>query len=309
MPRWVVVHNPGARRGRRVLRAVHRMLSAHSIAVEIRFVSIQDLDACPPNPARVIVVGGDGTFNLTASWLHATNCHAPLAIIPAGTGNNLATGLDLPRRTSEALALAFGGTATRPLDAMVFTSDETQTLMVQSAAFGFPAAVADHYDHWRRRSVLRSLGKFVGTHVYRYLALLRLATERRRARRGEDTISLICRLDDEELEVTVLAVFLGNERTLGGNFVPCPHARVDDGKVDLCLIRHGPRTPYFALFRAMSTGRHLEHGDHVLYRQTTQSMELEFDREVPLLVDGDIKTAAKQYRVDILPGRFQIFVG
>ena len=107
----------------------------------------------------------------------------------------------------------------------------------------------------------------------------------------------------------MLAVFLGNEPTLGGDFVPCPMAQLDDGKLDICLIRHDADTPYLQLFRAMAAGAHLEYTRHVWYGQTSGELKLEFDREIPILVDGDLKTAARSYRLEVLPDRFAIVVG
>ena len=47
-----------------------------------------------------------GSVNGAAQWLHDRGGSCPLAIVPAGTGNNLARGLGIPRDIRPALDLA-----------------------------------------------------------------------------------------------------------------------------------------------------------------------------------------------------------
>ena len=104
---------------------------------------------------------------------------------------------------------------------------------------------------------------------------------------------------------SVLAVFIGNERSLGGNFIPCPDARPDDGRVDICTILAGTGARYLDLFRQVLSGQHVQ-DRAVSYLQTENPFELAFSGATPLLVDGDIKCASHHYFVDVLPGRFRI---
>lgn len=85
---WIVVHNEGARKGRQILKAVQEALSSCSERVDL--YSVAALPNCDVSPERVVVVGGDGTVNLTINWLHANGLYTTLALVPAGTGNNLA---------------------------------------------------------------------------------------------------------------------------------------------------------------------------------------------------------------------------
>src|SRR5678816_4908666 len=60
-----------------------------------------------------------------------------------------------------------------------------------------------------------------------------------------------CVLPEETLEERVIAIFIGNERSLGGEFQPCPKARIDDGLMDLCFVRAGTGESYLRLFRSV----------------------------------------------------------
>lgn len=104
---WIVVHNEGARKGRRVLEMVQEALS--SCSERFNFCPVGALPNCDVSPERVVVVGGDGTVNLTTNWLHANGLYTTLALVPAGTGNNLAGGLGLPSSVPEAIDVALTG--------------------------------------------------------------------------------------------------------------------------------------------------------------------------------------------------------
>src|SRR5688572_31788935 len=72
---------------------------------------------------RVIAGGGDGTVNEVVNGLIVDErAGATLAIVPLGTGNDLARSLSLPTDADAALALALDG-ATRALDLIAAESE------------------------------------------------------------------------------------------------------------------------------------------------------------------------------------------
>ena len=305
---WVILFNAASKRGKTVAREIRALLDANPTTGQrtVRWVSLGELPDCVGTPERIITIGGDGTINAAVSWLFEHDLDVPLALLPAGTGNNLARGLQLPLDVGDAFAVIESST-TRPLDAIVLRGDDTPPFaMVQSAALGFPAETAKKYDDLRRHWLFRALFKPLGPSIYRLLALSGLRTQKRRERRGQDLLDLELRLTGGETRrESVIAVFLGNERSLGGNFIPCPQALLDDGRLDICTIRAGGDTPYLQLFRRVLGGDHLR-DPAVSYLQTAKPLELAFSRATPLLVDGDIKCSSRHYFVDVVPGRFRI---
>jgi Sphingosine kinase and enzymes related to eukaryotic diacylglycerol kinase len=67
-------------------------------------------------PDRVVACGGDGTVQLVGRNLMGMNL--PMAILPTGSANGLATALAIPRNTGEALRIAMRSKNTIPLDVM-----------------------------------------------------------------------------------------------------------------------------------------------------------------------------------------------
>jgi diacylglycerol kinase (ATP) len=308
---WLLVHNAGSRRGRTVLGRVERLLARPERGPwrGIRRVALRDLGTVAGALGRVIVVGGDGSINAAAEWLIERGASAPIAIVPAGTGNNLARGLGIPLRTGPALDLALGGARAAPLDAIAYRGGgDRERLIVQTSALGFPAEIASRYDELRRHLLFRCLAAPAGPYVYRALALLGLRDQKRRERRG-DVLGIRCAMPDEAIEKKVFAVFIGNERSLGGNFIPCPRAEVDDGKLDLCLVRAGTGASYLDLFRRIARGDHLALERTVIYRRTAGPVEIQLSRPSPLLADGDLWVTSDRYELRVLARRLQVITG
>jgi len=306
-----IVHNPRSKSGARCLRRCLELIEAGRSTLDARIthVSIDEMGSLAEIPSRLIVLGGDGSVNAAAQWLHDRGAPCPLAIVPAGTGNNLARGLGIPRDTREALALALRGSRARRVDGVLFRWDGTAPrIMIQTSALGFPARIAARYDEIRRNPLARALVAPAGPYVYRILALSGLVTQKRRELRGDALPVVRCIYPGGEIEDRLFAIFLGNERSLGGNFLPCPRASVDDGAMDLCLVRAGTGASYLDLFRRIARGDHLSLGRTVEYWQTTGPLEIRISEASPLLIDGDIKGNEALYRVEMLPGRFEIIV-
>ncbi len=232
----------------------------------------------------------------------------PLGVIPAGTGNNLARGLGIPLDPAAACRVAFESDRTVPLDVVLYrTAEENRDrLIIQSGALGFPAEIALRYDRLRRHRLFRFCARPLGTYVYRVLALSGLIAQAWRERRGRPPLRVRCEVDGEVIEENVLAVFIGNEKSLGGNFQPCPLANTVDGLVDICIVRADVGQSYLSLLAQVKNGTHLALEDSVVYRQSARPVEFRLSRAAPLLADGDLWARGDHYRLEVVPRRFQI---
>lgn len=309
----MVLHNPGAKSGRRATKRLQALANATAPHCDLRWVPLSELASQRDRPDRLIAVGGDGTANLAATWLLDQEPGIELAVVPAGTGNNLARGLGLPLNVEAAFELACTSMAIRPLDvAQVAASGTTiqkrPHLLIQSGALGFPAQIAQHYDTLRERPWLRRLFAPVGPYVYRVLSVGGLLAQSRRQKRGEPSLRVTCQIGDERIDEEVFAIFLGNERSLGGNFIPCPRAKVDDSLLDFCFVRIQPPAQYRKLFRQVVSGRHIDDENAVIYRQSAGPIELQLSAETPLLLDGDLPVVADRYYIQVVPRALEVVV-
>jgi len=270
------------------------------------------LDTVAEPPSRLIALGGDGTVNTAVGWLLKKEYRCPVGIVPAGTGNNLCRGLGVPLEPEAAFRLALSGEKTRELDAIEIRTGDSEAdplYMIQTSAFGFPADIALQYDRLRRHRLFRWLVFPLGPSLYRLLALAGLASQKVREWRGKDLLDVRCSFPGEELRETILAGFVGNEKSLGGGFVPCPKAAFDDGLIDVCFLRARTGASYLKTFRDVIRGTHLSAESTVVYRQTPGPVEIELSMKVPLLVDGDLPVVSDRYTYSLIPRRIELIVG
>ena len=311
----MIVENAFSRRGRRVAAILRRYLKDVRASEKVTWVRLTEL-AAEESPARlVLVVGGDGSINGTASWMLARDFRCPIGVIPAGTGNNLARGLGIPLDPVSACRVALEGTAVVSLDGVLYRSscdaqegDNSRRLLIQAGALGFPAEIAARYDSLRRNTMFRAIVGPTGPYIYRILAVVGIAKERWRERLGDPALKVRCRLAGEVIEEQVLAIFINNEKSLGGNFFPSPRAEIDDGKLDICFVRARTGHSYLRLLTRVARGEHLELDDCVIYRQSAQPVELRLSKACRFLADGDLWVKSDCYRLEVLPRRFEVIV-
>ncbi|MEP6680734.1 MAG: diacylglycerol kinase family protein [Chloroflexota bacterium] len=173
---------------------------------------------------RVVVVGGDGSVQDVVNGLLEAGTSIPLGIVPAGSGNDLARSLGLPRDPRAALEIALGGRL-ETIDAGRARGSAGQRWFVSAAGVGFDAQVATALAARPPRARLGSVGYLLTT-------LAELSRFH--------NVSLALRLETREarLEVEQVCLFaaVANGPFYGGGMRICPEARMGDGLLDVCLV-------------------------------------------------------------------------
>lgn len=308
MPGSLVLINPHAAKARdaSTLAALTERLGTvltERDGAEPRFIETASAKAVGPlvagaldeDVASVVGVGGDGTMRDIAAVLADTS--VPLGLIPAGTGNQVAAVLGVPRSPSEA-ADALEHAATRTLDlgevdVELEEGGSTRSTFILGCGAGFDAELMamTPAEHKRR----------LGAAAY-FLHAARLALR---------LSPTACRVtvDDETIETRATVVLIGNM----GHLVP---GRLDlrlpldpaDGLLDLILVEGGgpvaaARGLIDQLRRAELGG---DSGDNSL-RRRGRDIRIEPGEPMALEVDGDyVGRGALAAR--IRPGALQVLV-
>lgn len=181
----------------------------------------------------LVAVGGDGTAHLALQAVAGTS--TALAIVPTGTGNDLATCLGVPTSGAAAAAAVLAGDSTA-VDA-VRVGDRWFGCILGT---GFDAAVNERANRmrWPR-----------GRRRYDLATLLELRTFRPQA--------VVLTLDGRRLERSVMLVALGNARSYGGGMRMCPDASLTDGLLDVVVVNPLARRRLIALFPRLFKGTHV----------------------------------------------------
>ncbi|MGE5509176.1 MAG: diacylglycerol/lipid kinase family protein [Chitinophagales bacterium] len=236
---------------------------------------------------RVVAVGGDGTVGEVLNGLAYSR--TALAIVPYGTGNDLARELGLPWGLDEALACAATG-ARRRID----LGEEGGRYFGVIVGVGFAAEVM--------RQTNRRSGPVKGPAAI-LLAILQTLAELRPL---PVTLVLDEGTPEERRTQTLLtALFVMNTRTTGGGLKLCPEAAPDDGLLDLCLMKDIGRLDLVATLPKAYKGRHVGHPKVEFYRART--VRLEASKPLTKMFDGDLFGDAP-LEARLCPGALEVVV-
>ncbi|MFT4284486.1 MAG: YegS/Rv2252/BmrU family lipid kinase [Protaetiibacter sp.] len=282
-PRRVVVAiNPSASFGasRDVGPAVVQTLRAmgHEVTslTEPDFDSLLDSAraAVRTRPDALVVVGGDGMVNLGVNLVAGTR--VPLGIVPSGTGNDMARGLGIPHDDTEAAIRFLGEALERPaceIDAVRIrwteddgTAGERRFACALSA--GFDAIVNERANLMRHpkgasRYILALLAELARLRPFRYRVTL----------------------DGETLELDALMVSVGNSVSLGGGMRITPDAVLDDGLLDVMLVRPLSRFAFLRIFPRVFQGTHTTAS--VVTMRRARRIRIEADAALVVYADGE----------------------
>ena len=213
----------------------------------------------------LVAAGGDGTLNEVVRGLMAlsTDARPVLGVVPLGTANDFATGCDIPRDPHEALALCMEGEGV-PID----VGKANEHWFLNAASVGFGAEVT--------ATTPPELKRLLGPAAYTVMgAILAMNPHQYHGR-------LI--LPDREITGSGPVAIVGNGRQTGGGMQVAPRARIDDGLLDVLVVRNIPPT---ALLTAARELQELSaDGEYISYWQTPWA-EVYPDESIPVNLDGE----------------------
>jgi diacylglycerol kinase (ATP) len=285
-----LIYNPSARglEGRRIKRVDRALEALHQAGHRVLAIRTQGRGTasgiareCVRGGAGLILVaGGDGTINEVANgMIHAA---IPLGILPAGTGNVLATELDLRGHVDE-VAREVGAWVPRRISAGLLTASggAVQRHFLMMAGVGFDAHVVSRVDPNLKKSHGKLSYWIAGA--------------------GE----LKSRLD--EFDVTVGATrrratfaLAGRVRNYGGTVKITRHAGLLRADFGLILFE-GRNTFRYLKYLAGALTNRLErmHGVSVLH---VEAAEFHVSGEKPVYVEVDGEIAGKlPAKIEIVP--------
>ncbi|HJW61771.1 MAG TPA: YegS/Rv2252/BmrU family lipid kinase, partial [Actinomycetota bacterium] len=247
------------------------------------------LETTPEDPGRgqaakavedgaelVFVCGGDGTVMAVVTALAGTD--VALAVLPAGTGNLLATNFDIPSDPAEAVEIALEGDRVR-LDVAAMDDDR----FVVMGGIGFDAAMLRDADP--------KLKEHLGAVAYVLSGFKHL---RRRATRFH------LRLDDRPpIDRTSQGIVIGNLGRLQGGLPVMPDAQPDDGLLDVAVLQTRTMLDWLALAVRVVARRRRKDPQLELFQ--ARRIEIDWDRPQPVERDGDPAGARDHLVVEVVP--------
>ena len=241
----------------------------------------------------IVAAGGDGTVNAVANgMLQATNGerpHSKLAVLPMGTGNVFALNMGIPSDFKGACKIIAQGHVRRidvgyatPLDSArpsakkraAHPSDSreapTPRYFLLMAGVGFDAKVIEDTS-LRLKMMLRD-------YAYAFRSLQNAVVHQG----TQVTLSF----DEGQVHSSNSWLLMaGNAASYAWAIKFTEHARLDDGKLDLCVFPFENKMTSLQQVMQLLIGQHIERGS-ASYFQTT-GVKIESTPPVPVQLDGD----------------------
>ncbi len=287
--RAVIIINPLSGRGRTdadiraAIATATDLLRARGLDVIVRPTTVAGdanqfaRDAVEQGAALVVAWGGDGTVNEAAAALAHTG--VPLGIVPAGSGNGLASDLALPSSPNEALTVAATGR-----DLVIDAGQVHESLFFNIAGIGVDAVVATRFAErgMRRRGPLGYLQLGV-SELLRY-----------RAQEYGVTI------DNERTDYRAMLIAIANGRQYGNNVCIAPGAKLDDGLLELVIVDELSTLSIAMRLPSLLRGT-LRAGRGVSMRAVRECI-VHAAGAIPFHVDGEPRVGPNEMRIRTLPG-------
>ena len=196
----------------------------------------------------VVVVGGDGMVHLGVQAV--ANSSTSLGIIPAGTGDDVARYFDLPRKDPVAAADRVIGSTPRKIDLARSGSKYFVTVL----AAGFDAIVNERANRmtWPKGQMRYNLATLAELRVF-------------------EPLPYTIEVDGEARSLDAMLVAVGNGPSFGGGLRITEGAVLDDGLLDVVIIKPMSKLGLIRTYPKLFKGTHVTHPqyEHHLARSVT----------------------------------------
>jgi diacylglycerol kinase (ATP) len=191
----------------------------------------------------LVVVGGDGMVHLAVQAL--VGSQTSLGIIPAGTGNDVARYLDIPRSDPQAAVDVVVGSRTRRIDLACTSGRHFVTVL----AAGFDSKVNERANAmaWPRGQMRYNIATLSELRVF-------------------EPLPYTLELDGEVHHVEAMLVAVGNGPSFGGGLRITHGATIDDGWLDVVIIKTMGKLDLMRTYPKLYTGGHTKHPQYEHHR-------------------------------------------
>ncbi len=293
--RLFVIHNPvaGARGPERLRRRVETVLAQRRVDYGYAYTERRGhaaelaSDALADGYQRLLVAGGDGTVLEVVSALAGTD--AAMALLPVGTGNQLAANMRLPRGADRSLEVALTGRV-RKIDVGMIDGQPFTCI----AGAGFDADVVRPDSSLKRR---------VG-----YLAYVHAAAA---AAFSPKPSTLRITVDGRQTTCRGIGVEVANMPGLTAPILRrpvdlIPDGKPDDGQLDVCVLAVETTGELLSALTSIITGRQARNQRLRYFRG--REIRVEADPTLAVQVDGERLGATTPFAATVRPGALGVVV-
>ncbi len=239
------------------------------------------------NITDIVICGGDGTINKVAKAL--IDADVRIGIIPMGSGNGLANAAGIPKNIKRALKVIFKGKASY-VDSF-FINDQFSCML---CGLGFDAQVAHDF----AQQPERGLKTYISQTIKNFLSA--------RAYQFDITVRGKCFTADAYF------ISIANSNQFGNRFTIAPRARLNDGMLDLVVVKKMRKLKLlWEVIKQVISGK-LHNIDEVNFAKR-DIIYFQSDRFIirnlnnaPLHIDGDPADTTSRFVIEVIPDAFKL---
>ena len=248
-------------------------------------------DAAADGFETVAAAGGDGSVAAVAAGLVRSGLKVRLGVVPVGTGNDFARGLEIPLDIFHALA-GLASPRVRTVDLIRCRSPQVpggERLCLNAVVGGIGGRISDALT----RKIARRWGRF----AYLRAGAMELLT-------GAPSPVLL-RIDGQRFSLDCLMLVVANGRFAGGAIPFAPAADPSDGKLEIIAITSMSRLSLLVTAIRVLRGRH--DGTRGLIMRSGKSVEVDAESSFWFNLDGETWVAGAA-RFDVIPHALDVIV-
>jgi diacylglycerol kinase (ATP) len=229
----------------------------------------------------VVICGGDGTVNAVAAALLGTNVR--IGIIPVGSGNGLAFAAKLPKQPGKALDIIFSGQASF-IDGFYINHEFSCML----CGIGFDALVAHEFAKQKKR----------GLQTYIRVSLTNFFKAK--------PYNFEIQHHKKSFPANAFLITVSNSNQFGNNFTIAPKASLNDGLLDVVIVKKMNKfaLPFFMLqqITGINAVQDLDKDTskkNIIYFQTPE-LTIHNGSRAPLHVDGEPRETSESFTIKVI---------
>uniref|UniRef100_Q3AT92 DAGKc domain-containing protein n=1 Tax=Chlorobium chlorochromatii (strain CaD3) TaxID=340177 RepID=Q3AT92_CHLCH len=295
--RFHFIVNPAANKGRatrHIAKLQQRLLGRNEAKVHVTQTA-GDAAVCAQSAAQagdtIVACGGDGTLHEVVNAVAAMN--ATVGVLPLGSANDFIKSLYTnPAEASNIDAL--WSAQAKAVDLGRVTYGSTQRYFVNSMGIGFTGNIARHVreNRWLK-----------GDLTYLYALFRVLITLQPRT----FTLTLTTPQGVRHEQEPLMVFSIMNGKIEGGKFTIAPEAAIDDGLLDVCLLKAVPKWKIFRYLMRYIRGTHINDAQ-VLYYKASR-IELTLNEPTTMHMDGEVyENVCGNVTIEVVPKALRMLI-
>lgn len=240
----------------------------------------------------IISVGGDGTINEIINGILESPHKPALGIIPAGWANDFIKSTPLPRDILQACQII----PQQKIKTIDIGLINEHTYFANVCGIGFDADIAALANQMKTN---HPGWKTLSAYVYVFATIQKLLSP-------IPFFWAKITIDGKVTEGELLLAAVANGRIEGGKFNIAPQAEIDDGLLDICIIRKMNRLRCLYLLPKAINGTHHTIGEVSFFKG--KEIKIELEKFVAAQVAGELLPPEKDYHIKILPQKLDLIV-